>query len=133
MSKVFDPTGYGNPYSRAHTTPGKAYRIHIACETGIHPAITVATELFGGLSLAQHHAVINKLSEVQKLQHTGKALAAMIKDWDVIDNNSGEVLPITADNILRLQPVLLAKLICVIEGYRATDPLPEPQEETEAT
>ncbi len=51
------------------------------------------------------------------------SLAKQIQSWSEVDE-IGEAVPVSAENVRRLQPTLRIVLYLIVSGARATDPIP---------
>lgn len=59
-------------------------------------------------------------TDVKAKQEIARRLAEKVKDWDLVDS-AGKPVPVTQQNLLRIKPVLLAKLWNIVCGLQAGD------------
>lgn len=101
-----------------YTRPG-----FIAARQYLSPAVRFK---YRPMLVAERDAInsaVNKMTAEQSAATSAQAMAARIVEWDVRDG--ANPAPISAANILRLEPGLFNTLYLIIAGAIASDPDPK--------
>lgn len=120
MTQTAKPTA---EFDRTYATPGRSVPGFIAADPGLHGGVAFDYRPFTPIDLAMLRDKTSKIpGEVDSLKIVAKAVAERITSWDLADEHGP--VPATTENLLRLAPTLHAKLILLVQGFRASDPMP---------
>lgn len=82
---------------------------------GLHPALTVNFRPALADERFEHFAAKDVTGKAQ-LDRVSRLIARYLESWDAV-NRKGDAVPATAENIRRLHPALLSKLLDLVLGY----------------
>ena len=101
---------------------GYTLRGYIAAVAGIHCALRF--EYRPTTSLENKKVLEGAPSEEVSEERFRKMLAEKIVSWDMTNPKECKVVPVTVENMGRIQPKLRSTLVDIVMGWKSSDPAP---------
>jgi hypothetical protein len=102
---------------------------YIAENPGLYPAVEFQYRPMTRRETAVLEGDIMRTRDAEAGEtEAAKVVARKLVSWNLVDR-AGKPVPISADNLLRLQPVLGGTLLEIVRGRRASDRKPDQQAE----
>ena len=106
---------------------------HIRAYDGLHEGLTFQYRPMLDRAITRMSNVARDVATMTDSE-VDQALSSPIADhlvtWDLKDSK-GSAVPITAENVARLQPQLLLDLLAIVQGKQASDPMPKSKQNGE--
>ena len=99
---------------------------YVAAVPGLHPAVRFHYRpMVGDQSIHWRDGFLLKPTETRKLVPAAALSDRHLVSWDIKHPTTGELVPVSLENITRLQPRVLERMFMIVTGFERSDEDPD--------